>query len=69
VRVKCLVEGRRGGRACVLLRAQVRPPSASLHTRVLHYYQLEVQNLDPNAVLHIACFIILCEAFMGIDPH
>jgi hypothetical protein len=36
---------------------------------LLHYYQLEVQNLRPNAILHIVCFITPCEAFMGIDPH
>jgi hypothetical protein len=22
-----------------------------------------------NSILHIACFITLCEAFLGIDPH
>lgn len=34
---------------------------------LLHYYQVEIQNLHPNVVLHIGCFIMLCEAFMGID--
>lgn len=34
-----------------------------------HYYQLEVHNLQPNNILHVVCFITLCEAFMGIDPH
>lgn len=23
----------------------------------------------PNTVIHIACFITLCKAFMGIDPY
>jgi hypothetical protein len=23
----------------------------------------------PHSLLHIACFITLCEAFLGIDPH
>jgi hypothetical protein len=23
----------------------------------------------PNSILHIACVITLCEAFLGIDPH
>jgi hypothetical protein len=23
----------------------------------------------PNSILHIACFITLCESFLGIDPH
>lgn len=36
--------------------------------RILHYYRLEIQNLHINIVLHIACFITLCEAFMRIDP-
>jgi hypothetical protein len=36
---------------------------------LLHFYQLEVQNHHPNVVLHIACFITLCEAFMGINHH
>lgn len=36
---------------------------------MLFYYGLEIQNLHPNFVLHMACFITLCEAFMGIDPH
>jgi hypothetical protein len=35
---------------------------------LLHNYQVEIQNLHPNAILHIECFIMLCEAFMGIDP-
>jgi hypothetical protein len=36
---------------------------------LLHYYKLEIQNLHPNTILHIVCFIMLCEAFMGIDPY
>jgi hypothetical protein len=36
---------------------------------LLFFYGLEIQNLYPNSVLHMACFITLCEAFMGIDPH
>lgn len=36
---------------------------------ILHYYKLELQNFHPNSILHIACFITLCEAFMGIWPH
>lgn len=36
---------------------------------LLHYYELEIQNLHPNIVLHIACFIMLFEVFMGINTH
>jgi hypothetical protein len=43
-----------------------------LHTFVwglLFFYGLEIQNLHPNSVLHMACFVILCEAFLRIDPY
>jgi hypothetical protein len=26
---------------------------------LLHYYQVEIQNLHPNVILHISCFITL----------
>ncbi|RLM55102.1 hypothetical protein C2845_PM10G10600 [Panicum miliaceum] len=29
---------------------------------------MELQHLNPNGVLHIASFVTLCEAFLGIDP-
>lgn len=35
---------------------------------ILHYYMLEIKNLHPKTILYIACFIALCEAFMGIKP-
>ncbi|KAJ1262321.1 hypothetical protein BS78_09G097600 [Paspalum vaginatum] len=36
---------------------------------LLFFYGLEIQHLNPNAILHMACFIMLCEAFLGIAPH
>lgn len=36
---------------------------------LLFFYGLEVQNLHPNSVLHIVCFITLCEAYLGMEPH
>jgi hypothetical protein len=30
---------------------------------------LELHNLTPSGIFHIAAFVTLCEAFMGIDPH
>jgi hypothetical protein len=35
---------------------------------LLFYYGLELQNLHPNTVLHILCFIMLCEAYLGMEP-
>ena len=30
---------------------------------------LELQHLNPTGVLHIAGFIIVYEAFLGMEPH
>jgi hypothetical protein len=30
---------------------------------------VQLHQLTPNSLLHIACFITLCESFLGIDPH
>jgi hypothetical protein len=36
---------------------------------LLQHYDLELHNLTPSGILHIAAFVTLCEAYMGIDPH
>lgn len=36
---------------------------------LLHFYGLQMQHLTPNSILHIACFITLCECFLFIEPH
>ena len=36
---------------------------------LLYSYRLQLHDLTPNGILHIACFITLCEAFLGIYPH
>jgi hypothetical protein len=30
---------------------------------------VQLHQLTPNLILYIACFITLCESFLGIDPH
>jgi hypothetical protein len=30
---------------------------------------VQLHQLTPNSILHITCFITLCESFLGIDPH
>jgi hypothetical protein len=37
--------------------------------RLLFIYGVQLHQLTPNSILHIACFITLCEAFWGINPH
>jgi hypothetical protein len=34
---------------------------------LLRYYGLELHHLTPSGVLHIATFMTLCEAYLGID--
>jgi hypothetical protein len=36
---------------------------------LLFVYGVQLYQLTPNSILHIACFITLCESFPGIDPH
>jgi hypothetical protein len=36
---------------------------------LLFVYGVQLHQLTPNSILHIACFISLCESFLGIDPH
>jgi hypothetical protein len=30
---------------------------------------VQLHQLTPNSLLHIACFVTLCEPFLGIEPH
>jgi hypothetical protein len=32
-------------------------------------YGIQLWQLTPNSILHLAIFITVCEAFLGIDPH
>ena len=36
---------------------------------LLNEWDLELQHLNPMGVLHIAGFITVCEAFLGMEPH
>jgi hypothetical protein len=51
-----------------LLRGLSFPAHEFLH-RLLFVYGVQLHQLMPNSILHIACFITLCESFLGIDPH
>ena len=37
--------------------------------RLLNEWGLELQHLNPIGVLHIAGFITVCKAFLGMEPH
>jgi hypothetical protein len=36
---------------------------------LLFVYGVQLHRLTPNSILHIACFVTLCESFLGIEPH
>jgi hypothetical protein len=36
---------------------------------LLFVYGVQLHQLTPNSILHITCFITLCESFLGIKPH
>jgi hypothetical protein len=36
---------------------------------LLQFYGLELHHLTPLGILHIAAFVTLCKAYMGIEPH
>jgi hypothetical protein len=36
---------------------------------LLFAYGIQLHDLNPNTILHIACFITLCECFLGVEPH
>jgi hypothetical protein len=36
---------------------------------LLFVYGVQLHQLTPNSILHIAYFVTLCESFLGIEPH
>ena len=36
---------------------------------LLFFWGIQLHHLTPDSILHIAIFVHLCEAFLGIHPH
>jgi hypothetical protein len=51
-----------------LLRGFSLPAHEFLHG-LLFVYGVQLHQLTPNSIFHIACFITLCESILGIEPH
>jgi hypothetical protein len=51
-----------------LLRGLSFPTHEFLHG-LLFVYGVQLHQLTPNSILHIACFVTLCDSFLGIEPH
>jgi hypothetical protein len=44
-------------------------PSHQFLCSLLQLYGLELHHLTPSGILHMAAFMTLCEAYIGIEPH
>jgi len=44
-------------------------PASHLMRAILHYYEVELHNLNPNSVMQAAVFATVCEGFLGVPPH
>lgn len=44
-------------------------PTSDFFRGLLELYGINIYHLNPKSILHIAVFIHLCEAFLGIQPH
>ena len=36
---------------------------------LLEFYGLQLHNFTPASILHIACYVALCELFLGREAH
>ena len=44
-------------------------PACDFLRGLLFFWGVQLHHLTPNSILHIAIFVQLCEAFLGIHPH
>jgi hypothetical protein len=44
-------------------------PASHFMRAILHFYRVELQNLNPNSIAQAAIFAAVCEGFLGIDPY
>ena len=44
-------------------------PASRFMRAILHVYGVELHNLSPNSISQAAIFAVVCEGYLGIDPH
>jgi hypothetical protein len=44
-------------------------PASRFMRALLHYYGVELHNFNPNSIAQATIFVVVCEGFLGIDPH
>ena len=35
---------------------------------LMYAYGVQIHDFTPNGIMHIACFMVLCECFLGVSP-
>jgi hypothetical protein len=46
-----------------------RVPASRFMWALLHYYEVELHNFNPNSIAQAAIIATVCEGFLGIEPH
>jgi hypothetical protein len=44
-------------------------PISPFFRSLLDFYRLNLTHLNPNSILQVSIFVLLCEAFLGVLPH
>jgi hypothetical protein len=44
-------------------------PASRFMWAILHFYGVELHNLNPNSIAQAAIFAAVCKGFFGIEPH
>jgi hypothetical protein len=44
-------------------------PASRFMRAILHVYGVELHNLSPNSISQATIFAVVCEGYLGIDPH
>jgi hypothetical protein len=44
-------------------------PASNFLCSLLYFYGIQIHHLNPNSIAHVATFVHLCEAFLGIEPY
>jgi hypothetical protein len=44
-------------------------PASRFMWALLHHYGVELHNFNPNSIAQAAIFVVVCDGFLGIDPH
>jgi hypothetical protein len=46
-----------------------RVPTSRFMRALSHYYGVELHNFNPNFIAQAAIFTVICEGYLGIEPH